>query len=378
LADFAPDSRSTARSGHLRAVPGGLGTGGDVAALLQLAGEEVRHAWEPLLEESYEPGEVGNVVAWLVSGIEAASQERDIEPHEGNITLTRFLLERIGTSLLSAISLDSKIDREGILALMRGLDTMRHRLEPDWDRYFNSQISGPDGLNMVTEVLHDLRSPLTSIRCLAELLERGQSGLVTDVQRKQLRLIYSAALGIGSMATDVIEMARQGDQVPDGDRVPFSISEVLEGVAIMVRPIAEEKGLIMVFQQLPSDQRVGMPHALGRVLLNLVTNALKFTDEGSVEVQVRATTPSRVEFTVVDTGRGIPEAAIPHLFRPFRRSTGRAARSGSGYMFSGTGLGLALCRKLLRAMDSELKYETTPGVGTRFYFELELPPQVRM
>jgi two-component system capsular synthesis sensor histidine kinase RcsC len=230
----------------------------------------------------------------------------------------------------------------------------------------------------VTEVLHDLRSPLTSIRCLAELLERGQSGMVTDVQRKQLRLIYSAALGIGSMATDVIEMARQGDQVPDGDRVPFSIAEVMEGVAMMVRPIAEEKGLRMVFQQLPSDQRIGMPHALGRVLLNLVTNALKFTDEGSVEVQVRATTPTRVEFAVVDTGRGIPEAAIPHLFRPFRRSTGRAARAGSGYMFSGTGLGLALCRKLLRAMDSDIRYETTPGVGTRFYFELELPPQLRM
>jgi signal transduction histidine kinase len=378
LADSAPDARSAARSGHLRAVPGGLGTGGDALALLQLAGEEVRHAWEPLLQESYDPGEVGNVIDWILSGIEAAWQEREVAPHQGNITLTRFLLERIGTSLLHAMSLDGKVEREGILALMRGLDIMRRRLEPDWDRYFNSQISGPDGLNMVTEVLHDLRSPLTSIRCLAELLERGQSGAVTDVQRKQLRLIYSAALGIGSMATDVIEMARQGDQVPDGDRVPFSISEVLEGVAIMVRPIAEEKGLRMVFQQLPSDQRIGMPHALGRVLLNLVTNALKFTDEGSVEVHLRATTPARVEFAVVDTGRGIPEAAVPHLFRPFRRSAGRAARSGSGYMFSGTGLGLALCRKLLRAMDSDLRYETTPGVGTKFFFELELPPQLRM
>lgn len=378
MADSASDSRSTARSGHLRAVPGGLGTGGDPLALLQLAGEEVRHIWEPLLEESYEPGEIRVVVAWLVNGIEAASQDREIAPHEGNITLTRFLLERIGSSLLGAMSTNAQVEREAILSLMRGLDAMRRRLEPDWDRYFNSQISGPDGLNMVTEVLHDLRSPLTSIRCLAELLERGQSGAVTDVQRKQLRLIYSAALGIGSMATDVIEMARQGDQVPDGDRVPFSVSEVLEGVAIMVRPIAEEKGLRMVFRQLPSDQRIGMPHALGRVLLNLVTNALKFTDEGSVEVQVRATTPSRVEFAVLDSGRGIPEAAIPHLFRPFRRATGRAARAGSGYMFSGTGLGLALCRKLLRAMDSEIRYETTPGAGTRFYFELELPAQVRM
>lgn len=352
----------------------------DAVALVRLAGEEVRQAWEPLLSESYDSGEVEAVIAWLTGGIEAASQEREISAHVGNVTLSRFLLERIGTSLLVAMSQDQGVGRDEIIALMRGLDRVRRHLEPDWDRYFNAQITGPDGLHTVTEVLHDLRSPLTSIRCLAELLERGQSGAVTDAQRKQLRLIYSAALGIGSMASDVIEMARQGDQVPDGDRVPFSLSEVLEGVANMVRPIAEEKGLRMAFQQLPSDQRIGMPHALGRVLLNLVTNALKFTDEGSVEVQVRATTPSRVEFAVVDTGRGIPEAAVPHLFRPFRRSTGRAARagSGSGYLFSGTGLGLALVRKLLRAMESDIKYETTPGVGTKFYFELELPPQRRM
>ena len=375
MADSA-DSRALTRPGHLRAVPGGLGTGGDPLALLRLAGEEVRHVWEPLLEESYEPGEIGKVVAWLVQGIDASANESEVTPLEGNLTLTRFLLERIGSSLLSALGADSHVDRDGVVRLMRGVDLMRRRIEPDWDRYFNSQISGPDGLNMVTEVLHDLRSPLTSIRCLAELLEKGQSGAVTDVQKKQLRLIYSAALGIGSLATDVIEMARQGDQVPDSDPVPFSVAEVLEGVAIMVRPIAEEKGLRMVFQQLPSDQRNGMPHALGRVLLNLVTNALKFTDEGSVEVQVRATTPTKVEFAVVDSGRGIPASAIPHLFRPFRRSTGRLARSG--YMFSGTGLGLALCRKLLRSMESELKYDTTAGTGTRFYFELELPPQTHL
>jgi signal transduction histidine kinase len=146
----------------------------------------------------------------------------------------------------------------------------------------------------------------------------------------------------------------------------------------MVRPIAEEKGLRMVFQGIPSDQRIGTPHALGRVLLNLVTNALKFTDEGSVEVQVRATTQQRVEFAVTDTGHGIPESAIPHLFRPFRRSTGRTSRPSTGYQFSGTGLGLALCRKLLRSMDSELRYETSVGKGTRFIFELELPPRTHL
>lgn len=140
----------------------------------------------------------------------------------------------------------------------------------------------------------------------------------------------------------------------------------------MVRPIAEEKGLRVSYQQLPTDQRIGLPHPLGRVLLNLVTNALKFTDAGSVEIRVRTIGLARVEFSVVDSGRGIPAESIPHLFRPFRRSLGRQGRSG--FLFSGTGLGLALCRKLLRAMGSELQLETAEGAGTRFYFELDLPP----
>jgi signal transduction histidine kinase len=377
VADTVSGSRSVPRPSHLRAVPGGL-VEGDPLARLQRAGEEVRRIWEPLLEESYEPEEVSTSVSWLVAAIDAAARDQELSAPGGNITLLRFLHERIASSALETLASDDSVDREDVLALMKGVDRIRRRLEPEWDRYFSSQISGPDGLNMVTEVLHDLRSPLTSIRCLAEMLERGQSGDVTDVQRKQLRLIYSAALGIGSMATDVIEMARQGEQVADADRVPFSISEVLEGVADMVRPIAEEKGLRMVFQGIPSDQRIGTPHALGRVLLNLVTNALKFTDEGSVEVQVRATTQQRVEFAVTDTGHGIPESAIPHLFRPFRRSTGRTSRPSTGYQFSGTGLGLALCRKLLRSMDSELRYETSVGKGTRFIFELELPPRTHL
>ena len=341
-------------------------------ALVELAGEEVRQTWEPLLDESAEPGEVARIVAWLVAGIAAAEEPTEIQAAIGNPSLTRFLLERIGSTLLSALAADPEVDRDSVLQALRGVDQMRRRVEPAWDRYFASQISGPDGLNMVTEVLHDLRSPLTAIRCLAELIERGRSGSVTEVQQKQLRLIYGAAIGIGSLVSDVIEMARHGEQITEGERVTFSVSQVLEEVAVMVRPIAAEKELRVTFQQLPTDQRIGLPHALGRVLLNLVTNALKFTDHGGVDVRVRATGLSRVEFSVSDTGHGIPEEAIPQLFRPFRRSTGRAGRSG--HLFSGTGLGLALCRRILRAMDSELRFETTVEVGTRFYFELDLPP----
>lgn len=344
--------------------------------LIEKAAAEVLRGWAQALGESFDPEETGVIIDWLAETVDLAAKDIPPQRGEGASALARFLLDRLGSVVLSLLDEDRTIDRAEAVRLMRGVDQVRRAIEPDWDRYFSSQLSGPDGLNLVVEVAHDIRSPLTSIRCLAETLERGQSGPVTDVQRQQLRLIYSASLGLSSLATDVIEIARRGDQLADGDPIPFSVSEVLEGVVQMVRPIAEEKGLSVRFALPSTDQRIGMPIALSRVLLNLVTNALKFTDSGSVEVSTRPTSLTRLEFSVRDTGRGIPEEAQTALFQPFRRSQVRAGRSG--FFFSGTGLGLAMCRKLLGVMDSELKFETKAGEGTRFFFELDLPPVTRL
>ena len=344
--------------------------------LIEKAAAEVLRGWAQALGESFDPEETGVIIDWLAETVDLAAKDIPPQRGEGASALARFLLDRLGSVVLSLLDEDRTIDRAEAVRLMRGVDQVRRAIEPDWERYFSSQLSGPDGLNLVVEVAHDIRSPLTSIRCLAETLERGQSGPVTDVQRQQLRLIYSASLGLSSLATDVIEIARRGDQLADGDPIPFSVSEVLEGVVQMVRPIAEEKGLSVRFALPSTDQRIGMPIALSRVLLNLVTNALKFTDSGSVEVSTRPTSLTRLEFSVRDTGRGIPEEAQTALFQPFRRSQVRAGRSG--FFFSGTGLGLAMCRKLLGVMDSELKFETKAGEGTRFFFELDLPPVTRL
>ncbi|PYP40180.1 MAG: hypothetical protein DMD43_08940 [Gemmatimonadetes bacterium] len=104
------------------------------------------------------------------------------------------------------------------------------------------------------------------------------------------------------------------------------------------------------------------------ILLNLTTNALKFTDEGSVGMSARESSPTTVEFSVRDTGRGIPPQAMALLFEPFRRR-----QKDRDYAFSGSGLGLSICRKLVEAMNGELKVETEQGAGTRFHFTIELP-----
>lgn len=349
---------------------------GDVHPMLAKAADEVMRGWAQSMGPETDLDEAKDIIEWLAFSVDLSARGFVPERGENASALGRYLLDRLGSVLISLLNVDTSVERGEVLRLLGGVDIVRRAIEPDWDQYFSSQLSGPDGLNLVVEVAHDIRSPLTSIRCLAETLEREQSGPITDTQRKQLRLIYSASLGLSSMASDVIEIARRGDVLADGEAVPFSVAETLESVVDMVRPIAEEKELQVRFEGPATDQRMGRPIGLSRVILNLTTNALKFTDEGGVEITTRATGLSKLEFSVRDTGRGISDEAMAKLYKPFRRSSGRTGRSG--HFFSGTGLGLAMCRKLLGAMGSELKFETESGVGTRFYFELDMPPVPRI
>lgn len=287
--------------------------------------------------------------------------------------LTRRILDRLRSLFLSRLdALAPPPAGAAVITVLLAVEQVALAIETDWRHRFSDRLSGPDGLELVVEVAHDLRSPLTSILFLAETLKRGRSGPLTSIQERQLGLIYSAAFGLTSVASDVIDLAQGGDRYVDLDPLPFSVTDILESVRDIVQPIAEEKGL-EVRLVAPADQlRVGYPVALSRVLLNLTTNALKFTDEGHVEVTVEPKSATQIEFSVRDTGRGIPPSSMTMLFEPFRRRH----RNGE-YAFSGSGLGLSICRKLVEAMRSDLKVETEAGKGSRFFFALELPPMER-
>jgi signal transduction histidine kinase len=258
---------------------------------------------------------------------------------------------------------------EQVLATLESLQVLSDDLSRRSGR--RTTIGGlPDGYEFAAGVAHDLRSPITSILFLAETLLGGQSGEINETQRRQLGIIYSAALSLVTVASDIIELVRGGDGLTEREPTLFSITETLESVHDIVRPMAEEKGLGVHLFPPAMDLRYGHPLALSRVLLNLTTNGLKFTDAGFVEIAVRATGPTRLEFSVRDTGKGYSPEALDTLYEPFRRTRGGRDRWG----FSGTGLGLAISRKLVNAMGSSLEVESRPRWGTRFYFEVELPP----
>ena len=373
-----PARRSTDPS-LLHAPEDGTAWGGDAESVPELrhgvlreAAEQVAATWHDEGGDAVDKTEVATVVSVLAHAIEACVDGQHPHAERAASVLGRRLLELIRAELIQRWTADPP-DIASQLTLLRAVEDVRVAIEPDWAQYFSARLSGPDGLDLVVELAHDLRSPLTSILFLAETLHRAQSGDVNDVQRRQLGLIYGAALGLSSAASDVIELARGGDRLVDKDVAPLSVTEVLEAVRDIVRPIAEEKGLGVQVVPPATDHRMGHPLALSRVLLNLTTNALKFTDEGHVEIRARPTSLTRVEFSVRDTGHGINPEAMSSLYQPFRRTRGR-----SGYYFSGTGLGLAICRKLVAAMGAELKVESRPQWGTRFFFEIELPPTARV
>jgi signal transduction histidine kinase len=229
-------------------------------------------------------------------------------------------------------------------------------------------LAGPNGLALVIELAHDLRSPLTSILFLAESLQQGQGGAVTPEQARQLGLIYNAALGLCATASDVLELARGGRRLVDRAPAPFSLVETFASVRSMVLPIAEEKGIAVRLVHPVPERRIGHERAVSRVLLNLTTNAVRYTDRGFVEIAARPTSATHLEFSVRDTGTGIVPEQLASVYQPVRRGQGRDH-------FSSSGLGLAICRKLVRAMNSELQVETRMGWGTRFFFEIACPSE---
>jgi signal transduction histidine kinase len=333
----------------------------------------VRASWDSGQDAS-SPEELRTRLAYLCKAVREAYA--GLEPELTEIAPPvpgRRMLERVRSAFLEELEPLHVPDGPGLVRVLVAIERVQAALDRDSAQRFANALSGPDGLDMVVEVAHDLRSPLASILFLAETLRRGQSGAINPIQERQLGLVYSAAFGLSALASDVIELVRGGERLMDLHPTPFSVSETLQAVRDIVLPIAEEKGLTVRITPPDTDSRIGHPVALNRVLLNLTTNALKFTSEGQVEVTCRPLTKTRLEFSVKDTGRGIPNEVLPTLFDAFRRRV----KPGQ-YTFSSAGLGLSICRKLVSRMGGEMQVETAPGYGTRFYFELDLPVSTRL
>ncbi|HZD80322.1 MAG TPA: HAMP domain-containing sensor histidine kinase, partial [Actinomycetota bacterium] len=227
--------------------------------------------------------------------------------------------------------------------------------------------------DLLAQVFHDLRSPLTSVLFLSDALYSGQSGSLSDAQRRQVQLIYAASLTLLTLVDNVLSSRNLEAGEVEPERVPFSLSALSGEVERITSPLAAQRKLELSFHMRAGTARIGDPDALRRVLLNLVTNAINYTDEGGVTVRF-LDAGDDLQAIVEDTGPGIDDEELAELFTPFRGRRARAAeRPGRRRRFSGAGLGLSICHRLTRLMDGDIWVDTEMGKGSRFVVQVPFP-----
>ncbi|MFB2936033.1 PAS domain S-box protein [Aerosakkonemataceae cyanobacterium BLCC-F154] len=219
----------------------------------------------------------------------------------------------------------------------------------------------------IANMSHELRTPLNGIIGYAQILLRGKSLIEED--RSRIDVIYQCGSHLLTLINDILDLskieARKVELIPSD----FHFPAFLQGVAEMCRIRAELKGIQFNYRsaaELPSGIHADEKR-LRQVLINLLTNAIKFTDTGDVSFTVSFAALGKIRFQVRDTGIGIPAEKLHKIFLPFEQVSDTRRQS------EGTGLGLAISQEIVGLMGSEIQVQSEVNVGSIFWFDVNLP-----
>lgn len=232
----------------------------------------------------------------------------------------------------------------------------------------NNKLAALDEMKTAffANVSHELRTPLTLILSpTAELLKRDD---IPPPARDMLAIVDRAASRLFALVTDLLDLIKFDQAKIEFERHPVDLSELAAGIVEQFRFLARNKGIELGLEPVPGPIFTnGDRAALERVLINLISNALKFTDEGGCIAVAVCRKGDRVELTVTDTGIGIDETQFSRLFDRFEQIDGTSTRRAQGL-----GLGLAIVREILALHDGSISVRSKIGEGSQFAVDLPL------
>lgn len=220
----------------------------------------------------------------------------------------------------------------------------------------------------LASVSHELRTPLNAVIGMSELLRDTP---LTEDQNEMARTIGSSGRLLLSLLDGILDFSRLNAGQMPLDKAAFDLHEVLAEVKRIVAVKAQEKGLsIALHVDATISPRVfGNRRSVEEILLNLGSNAVKFTERGSVMIAVERCGGDRLRFEVVDSGMGIAPEAHGRIFESFRQADATIVNR-----FGGTGLGLSICKLLVEQQGGSVGVASEPGFGSTFWFEIDMPP----
>ncbi|MCM2681064.1 ATP-binding protein [Echinimonas agarilytica] len=226
--------------------------------------------------------------------------------------------------------------------------------------------------DFVANMSHEIRTPLNAIIGLIQLF--GYDNL-SQPQRQYLRRMAHGADLLQAIVNDILDYSKIEAGHLELDQQAFDISALLDNLRLLMSSRAEQKDLELechVMDEVPIGV-IGDPLRLSQIMMNLVSNAIKFTQRGSIKVSITALPDcdedkAHLRFEVSDTGIGIPQDKLSSLFNPFTQADSATTRQ-----YGGTGLGLAICQRLVKLMEGQLQVSSITDRGSKFWFDIQMP-----
>jgi signal transduction histidine kinase len=303
--------------------------------------------------------QVGELARRLQSGGDA---DADAELRETNHALMASLEElRLRQDEMGQLNAELEDTNRGVVALYAELDQTAEKL----------RAASEAKSRFLSHISHELRTPLNSIRALSGLLLDEVDGPLTPEQTRQVGYIRKSAETLTDLVNDLLDIAKVEAGKTEAHIGAFEVEDLLAGLRGLLKPLQAASGAELVFEDCPPLPTMQSDEAkVAQILRNLISNALKFTEQGEVRVAARQEPDGAIVFTVRDTGIGLAPEDQGRIFEEFEQVAGALQAK-----FKGTGLGLPLSRRLAELLGGSLSVESRLGEGSTF--TLRLPADIR-